>query len=179
MKFIKSVFFLPFVLALSSCMGDSDEPSTDKEWRDSNTKFIEEAQAEMIDGKPKFAKIIPDWDNTVFALVQWHRRGSGSLNPLDNSTVEVKYLLTDIKGDTLDSSYSMPDSLYRCRPNGMVTGFWLTLTNMVQGDSVTAIIPYNSGYGAANYGKVKGYSTLVFNISLDSIVAYETLPWRN
>lgn len=172
------VFLLPCLLIMMySCLGDSHE-ETYAEWRSQNITFIEDAASETIDGVLKYEKIIPNWNKSVYTLMRWHEEGketNGSLlTPLSNSTIDVKYLLTNINGDTLDSSSS-----FRCKPNEMITGFWIAVTNMVEGDSVTAIIPYDAGYGVFGSGKVLPYSTLIFNIRLDSIVAYESLPWRN
>lgn len=162
---------------LSSCFHDNDGDKKDySEWREENTKFIESAAIETVNGKLKYEKIIPIWDKSVYALMHWYneRPTKPGLSPISNSTVDVRYVLTDIKGDTLDSNSS-----FRCRPIDMVTGFQIALTNMETGDSVTAIMPYTAGYGEYSYGSVLPYSTLIFTIKLDSIVAYQSVPWRN
>ena len=175
------IFAIPalfsLLLALNSCIKDGNETSY-KEWRMENTTFIEDAATERVDGILKYEKVIPDWDKSVYTLMQWHNDRSltlpNGLRPLSNSTIDVKYLLTNIKGDTLDSSSS-----FRCKPNNLITGFWVAVTNMQVGDSVTAIIPHEAGYGSMGSGKVLPYSTLIFNIKLDSIVAFDSQPWRN
>lgn len=162
-------------LILSSCLGDNTKSSDYSEWREKNTAYIEAAEIEMENGHLKYEKIVPPWDPSIYTLLQWHnqRDESAGIPPISNSTVDIKYLLTNISGDTLDSSSS-----FRCRPSSLVTGFQIALTNMLPGDSVTAIIPYTAGYGEYNYGSVLPYSTLIFGIKLDSIVAYQSLPWR-
>ncbi|MDE6772396.1 MAG: hypothetical protein K2J49_07325, partial [Muribaculaceae bacterium] len=101
---------LPFaisVLALSSCLGDDPE-SDYSEWRTRNTDYIEKAEASTIDGVKEYEKIVPAWDKASFVLLKWHNDRSQTANrlsPLDNSTINVKYLLTNIEGDTIDSSY--------------------------------------------------------------------------
>lgn len=166
-----SISFIFSLLMLSSCLGGNDSSTDYSEWRNLNTTFIENAEKEMENGMLKYQKIVPPWDNTVFTLVCWHNDRSETLNkltPLSNSTVDVKYTLTTIEGDTLDSSAS-----FRCVPNTLVTGFWTAVTNMNEGDTITAIMPYNAGYGTTGSGSVKPYSTLIFGIRLDSIVAFE------
>ena len=175
MKILK-LFLLSPLLFLGSCFDDDTNYKDYAEWREENIKYIQLAETEIVDGHLRYEKIIPQWDKSVFSLIEWHNdknQNTGSIYPLSNSTVDVKYLLTNIKGDTLDSSSS-----FRCRPGNMITGFCIALTNMLPGDSVTAVIPSDAGYGASSYGSVLPYSTLIFNIRLDSIVAYETLPWR-
>ncbi len=50
---------------------------------------------------------------------------------------------------------------------------WIATTNMLPGDSVTAIIPYTSGYGISGSNSVLPYSTLIFQIKLDKILSYD------
>ena len=92
-------------------------------------------------------------------------RNQNKINPLSNSTCIVKYTLTNIDGDTLDSSAS-----FTCKPNNMITGFMAALTKMAVNDTVTAVIPYTAGYGVYGFNSILPYSTLVFGIRLDSIV---------
>ena len=176
---------LPFtLLTLSSCLGDDDDSDFDLDsWRAENATYITEAEAATENGVKKYEKIVPKWDPATFVLMQWHHRGNpvNKLKPLDNSTLDVKYLLTNVRGDTLDSSYALTangDSIFRCKPNEMITGFWAATTNMEIGDSVTAVIPYTSGYGVTGSGAILPYSTLIFNIKLVNIAAYDKVPGR-
>ena len=119
-----------------------------------------------VDGKLAYQKISPVWDKSFSILLRWHNeeKNPSEVTPLSTSTCHVKYTLTNIEGDTLDSSPS-----FRCIPNNMITGFMAALTTMRVNDTVTAVIPYTAGYGAYGSGKVLPYSTLVFGIRLDSI----------
>lgn len=179
---LKKFSFLLLSLSLTllpSCLKGEDGDNDYTQWRSENSAYITAAEAEMLNGQKRYEKIVPKWDPATFVLMQWHRRGNpNSITPLDNSTLAVKYLLTDIKGDTLDSSYSRTDSLFKCKPCEMITGFWAATTVMHQGDSVTAVIPYTSGYGLTGSGSVLPYSTLIFQIKLDSIIAFDKQPWR-
>lgn len=180
MKLKKFGFLLPLtLLCLAACMKDDDYKDY-ADWRNENIDYITAAEIEMIDGQKRYEKVVPKWDPATFVLMQWHKRGNSasSLTPLDNSTVSLKYLLTDVKGDTIDSSYSQPDSLYVCKPCEMITGFWVAATMMHPGDSVTTIVPYTSGYGITGSGSVKPFSTLIFQIKLDSIISYDKPSWR-
>lgn len=185
MKFKNFGFLIlpAFIIGLSSCLGD-DEYSDYKEWRQQNLAYIENAENETEGGKPKYEKVTPSWDKSFYILMRWHNdRGLtvDNLSPLDNSTCNVKYLLRNIEGDTIESSYSLTengDSIFQCQPNGLVTGFWTALTSMNVGDSVTAIMPYTAGYGAYGSGAILPYSTLIFEIKLVSIPSFETLPGR-
>lgn len=169
---------------MSSCLNDEEQEDY-LEWRQENLAYIDNAAAETSsDGKAKYEKIIPFWDQSSYVLMRWHNdrsKTANNLRPLDNSTCNVKYLLTDIEGDTIDSSYSLTqygDSIFQCQPTGMVTGFWVALTNMNIGDSVTAIMPYTAGYGVYGSGSILPYSTLIFQIKLVDIPSFETIPGR-
>ncbi len=163
------------IFGMSSCLSD-DKQEDYSGWRQENISYIEKAEAETANGKAKYEKIIPKWDKSSFVLMDWHNdrtETERNLSPLDNSTCNVKYLLTNIKGDTLDSSYALTDSIFKCKPNEMITGFWIALTNMHIGDSVTTVIPYTAGYGAYGSGSVPPFSTLIFQIKLLSIPGLE------
>lgn len=170
MKFSR---FLPLVIistlfVLPSCFEDTKELSDYYEWRDLNIEYINNLEAQTEGGLPVYEKIIPDWDNSVYVLVKWHndrKEDTNLLTPLSNSTIRVKYTLTNIDGDTIDSSSS-----YVCQPNNLVTGFWTAVTNMHEKDTVTAVMPYIAGYGYTGSGRILPYSTLIFGIRLDSIV---------
>lgn len=173
---------LPLTLALlSSCLNNDDEYGKDyAQWRVDNNNFINAAEAEMLNGTKRYEKVVPKWDPASYVLMQWHKRGNSGndLTPLDNSTIKVKYLLTSIEGDTIDSSYKQTDSLFSCKPCEMITGFWIATTSMHVGDSVTTVIPYTCGYGATGSGNVLPYSTLIFQIKLSEISGYDKPSWR-
>lgn len=170
------------LLLLPSCLGDDNTTDLNEyeEWRVENLDYLTKAAAETTDGKLKYEKIVPDWCTGNYILMQWHNDRSltaNNLRPLSNSWVDVKYQVTDINGNVMDSSYSNKtpaDSIFRMQPNGTVLGFWTAVTNMHVGDSVTAILPYDTGYGAYGSGSIQPYSTLIFGIKLVDIVRYET-----
>lgn len=165
--------FPALLIFASSCLKD-DPAETYADWRVQNEDYITEAES-----SGNFTKITPVWDKTSFVLLKWLRHGESpnKIKPLDNSTVEVVYLLTNIKGDTLDSSYRLnADSIFRVQPSSTCTGFRVALTNMNIGDSVEAIMPYFAGYGSTGYGSVLPYSSLIFQIKLVGIPALEKKP---
>lgn len=161
-------FLTAFVLILlPSCLSNNNETTDYTAWRNLNELYLDSIATDMTEGHLSYEKITPVWDPSVYTYVRWHNDRSqnvNKLNPLSNSTIIVKYTLTNIAGDTLDSSSS-----FSCVPNQMVTGFWNAVTHMNVHDTVTAVIPYNAGYGVYGSGKIPPYSTLTFGIRLDSI----------
>lgn len=185
---IRNFGFLAFpavLLSLSSCLSDDEKTYNDyTDWRNQNLEYIDKAKEATIDGVRQYEEVTPPWDSSTTILMQWHNNRSltqGNLVPMNNSTVDVKYILKTIEGDTIDSSYAQTaygDSIYRCRPNNMITGFQAALTSMHVGDSVTTIIPYTAGYGSAGSGSVLPFSTLIFGIKLVGIDSWEKPSWR-
>lgn len=175
---ILSILLTTLLIFATSCIKDNTIDYT--EWEQKNTAFVAAAEAERDDdGSLKFTRIVPDWAPNAFTLVKWENDRSlteKNLRPLSNSVVKVKYDLEDIEGRRITDSYSSTthgDSIYQCRPNQNIIGFWSCVTNMHVGDSVTCVIPYVSGYGSTANGSIKPYSTLVYHIKLVSIPAYE------
>ena len=61
--------------------------------------------------------------------------------------------------------------------SNMVEGWALGVMQMHVGDSCRIVVPYNMGYGSYSRGSViKPFSTLVFDIKLKDIYAYEVKP---
>lgn len=165
-------------LSVSGCLKDEDNISEEYvEWRDKNLKYLEEAEALTDEnGNAYYERIVPSWATNTFALVHWYNDRSlteKNLSPMDNSTVQITYELYNIDGDTISTSYASRDSLYTSKPYQNIIGVWAPLTQMHVGDSVKIVIPYQAGYGERKYGNIPPYSTLVYNIKLKAITAYE------
>lgn len=164
-------------LLLPSCMKDTMEDYT--EWREANENFVVKKEAEMAGGEAVFTKIVPSWENGSFILMQWHNDRSQTeqnLSPLYNSTVRVRYEGELMDGTSFGSStQASADGIYEAKASDNITGFATAVMNMHVGDTVTAIIPWQLGYGITGSGdKIKPYSTLVFHIRLKEIVNYES-----
>ena len=164
---------------LSSCLKDDDIDYN--EWEQRNTKFVADKEMERDGlGEPVYTRYAPAWAPDAFVLLKWENdrfSTASSLSPMDNSVVRVKYALDNIDGTRISDSYSARasygDSIYQCRPNDNIVGFWAALTQMKVGDRVTAIMPAVSAYGKVNNGTIPAYSTLVYTIELVSIPRYE------
>lgn len=160
-----------------SCLGDNDNSYDYTNWINQNETYMTRMEDTVgTDGKKVYEKISPVWAPGVHILARWHNDRSltaSNLVPMDNSTCEVIYEGFYVNGTLLDASYNhRADSLYSCQPNQMIVGFWTMLTNMHVGDSVTCVIPMNAAYGASSTSVVP-YSTLIYNLKLKAISAYE------
>ena len=163
---------------LTSCFED-DETTAEKykEWREKNERYVLEAEAKTdVNGKAYYTKIIPSWAPDAYALVHWHNDRAltaGNISPMDNSTTQITYELFNIEGEKISDSFSNRDSVYTSRPSQNIVGVWAPLTHMNVGDSVTIVIPSQAGYGELNFGDILPYSTLIYNIKLKAVTAYE------
>ena len=162
------------VTMLDSCLGKNvyDEY---EDWRETNDEWFQQQAA-----SGQYTKIVAPWDPSAQVLLRWHNDTMltrNNLKPLITSTVDVKYHLKIYDGTPVDSSYlstSPADSIYRSLVTSNVEGWIIALTNMHVGDSCTAIVPYQQGYGSYNRGELlKPYTTLVFDIKLVDIYKYK------
>ena len=154
------------LFVLPSCLGD-DNNTDYSAWRDLNMEYIDSLSLVTENGHFNYQQVTPVWDKSFTILMQWHNdpeENPNAITPLSTSTCYVKYTLTNIYGDTLDSSAS-----FKCVPNNLVTGFMAALMKMRVNDTVTAVLPYTAGYGAYGYGSIPPFTTLTFGIRLDSI----------
>ena len=174
--FIPSAVAVVAAAGLSSCLGGDDDSFDYNNWKNQNeTFFIRMQDTVGADNKKVFEKIEPVWAPGVSILAQWHNDRSitaSNLVPMDNSTCEVVYQVAYINGTVFDSSYSEIDSVRSFKPTETIVGFWTMLTNMHVGDSVTCVMPMNAAYGASSTSVIP-YSTLIYNMKLKAITAYE------
>lgn len=163
---------------LSSCLGD-DEEQTYAEWRKRNDEYMTKAEARLTEnGEKEYTRISADWAPGDYVLVKWHNDRAATarnLSPLSNSTVDIKYEMENIEGDSLGNSYSSSygDSIYRSRPNQNIIGMWAAMLNMHVGDSVTMVIPYHSAYGDTQRGEIIPYSNLIYRVKMKAVTKFE------
>lgn len=167
-----------FTAVFSGCKDNEDTVYSDySDWRLKNETYLKEQEERTEDGQPYYIKVSNDWaPENIYALVHWHndrKLTEKNLSPMDNSTVEVTYELLDIDGRRLDDSFSRTDSIYSSMPNQNILGVWTAMVNMHVGDTVTVVVPYQAGYGANKTGTISPYSTLIFNMKMKGIPAYE------
>lgn len=165
-------------LSLTNCFKDDDSVAEEyREWKERNDLYMAEAEAKTDEnGKAFYERIEPSWAPTAYTLIHWYNDRSqteGNLSPMDNSTVGITYLLRNIDGDTISSSFANRDSIYSSQPNVNIIGVWYAMTQMHVGDSVQLVIPSQAGYGERMYGGIPPYSTLVYDIKMKTVTAYE------
>lgn len=152
----------------TSCLGDDTNDYSD--WRAENEAYVTNLNTR------EYELIVPEWAPQNSVYIKWHNDRSltaDSLVAMSTSTVDIKYELRDITGRIIENSYSSSDSVYQSTPNSNIIGMWIAMTTMHVGDSATIVIPYPSAYGSNNSAKIKPYSTLIFDMKIKRIKAYE------
>ena len=178
---MKKLFFaLPLLpLLLSGCLKDDNGSIPYMEWKKQNDEYITRLESEVSAGTSEYTKFSPDWAPYNSVFIKWHNDRSltaSNLKPLSTSTVNITYSMTDIDGNDLGDSFSATvwgDSIYQSKPNQNILGMWIAMINMHEGDSVTMVIPYISGYGARAMSTIKPYSNLIYNVKMKKVVKYE------
>jgi len=177
---MKKIFFslLLFLTLLTGCLKDNDN-SQYAEWRQQNDEYITKLESQIVAGSSEYTKFTADWAPFNSVFIKWHNDRSETarnLSPLSNSTVNITYSIKDIEDNDLGDSFSMTawgDSIYQSKPNQNILGMWIAMVNMHEGDSVTMVIPYLSGYGANSRGSIKPYSNLIYNVKMKKVVKFE------
>lgn len=95
------------------------------------------------------------------------KEGKGAI-PAKNSRVKVHYKGTMIDGTEFDSSYERKEPT-TFRADQVIKGWTEALTMMPVGSKWELYIPQELGYGSREAGKIKPFSTLIFEVELISI----------
>ena len=93
------------------------------------------------------------------------KEGKGEI-PTKTSRVKVHYKGTMIDGTEFDSSRKEPTTF---RADQVIKGWTEALTMMPVGSKWELYIPQELGYGSREAGKIKPFSTLIFEVELISI----------
>ncbi len=177
------IFIIAALFVLAAACKSDEETTWDeyKDWREMNEVWIQEQSLRVnSDGTPYFQRLSPKWDPKQYILIHYFNDRSETLwnlSPLYTSTVDAKYIGRLYNDEAFDSSYNLRtwgDSIYRTRCSDVIPGWLIALEDMRVGDSCEIIVPYQSGYGAADNGIIKPFSALHFNMKLVDIPFYET-----
>lgn len=95
------------------------------------------------------------------------KEGKGEV-PTKTSRVKVHYKGTLIDGTEFDSSYERKEPT-TFRADQVIAGWTEALTMMPVGSKWELYIPQELGYGSREAGKIKPFSTLIFEVELISI----------
>lgn len=175
LKFIPALLvFLIAGFAFTACDDDDSEWDDYSEWRKANIAWLNEQAA-----TGKYEKVVPLWNDSLYVYMRWLNDTtltSGNLTPLFTSEIAVTYKGTLYDGTPFDSTYTQVDSTVTLLVNNVITGWPIAFERTHVGDHIEVLIPYQAGYGSQSLGAVLPYSTLVFDIILHDITAYEIKP---
>ena len=169
------IVFFAFFAALSACKKDDKNDA----WKEANTNAYEE-----ITKNPNYHELkTGSGPSGVFYKII--KSGTGTEHPFQTSSVKVLYKGSFYDGSIFDQGTSKNENPveFSLTGNGVIRGFSFALQNMVVGDHWEIWIPYYLGYGSTGYTitdylsgtyktVIEGYTTLVFEVELVSIVQY-------
>ncbi len=96
--------------------------------------------------------------------------GEGPLVSVGDKVV-LNYELKNIDGTILDSTYEHGEPFeFEHKESGLIKGFFEGLGYARQGTHIVLYIPYWLGYGEHGTGMIEAYSTLIFDIFVESVV---------
>ncbi len=165
------LFAILMSIASSSCNDDENTWEKYSDWRNTNESWLQEqVNKKNNDGTPYYSKIVPPWDTKAYVLIRYLNDTTltTGLRPMYTSTVEVKYAGYTCTGEKFDSS-----ERYRTKCSNVIRGWLIALEQMQVGDKCEIVIPYQQAYNENEYGIIKPYSCLRFNIELLDIPYYE------
>jgi len=127
------------------------------DYRKMNEEFLEE-------NSKKIEKIITTASGLQYEIIS---NGKGP-NPKENDKVKVHYHGTLIDGTVFDSTIERNEPII-CPVNQVIKGWYEALKLMSVGSKYKLYIPYKLAYGDSEQGKIKPFSTLIFELELISI----------
>jgi len=174
MKYLfRLLIFTGLLASFFGCNNSND--NVDEAWRTAN-KNAYDSIAKLPDYHALKTATGPT--GVYYKVIQ---KGTGTVYPLQTSSVNVLYQGTYYDGTFFDSGTSqngIPTTFLLSGDNPPVRGFSFALQQMVVGDKWEIWIPYYLGYGAAGLTNsyyqtvIQGYTTLVFTVELVGITEY-------
>lgn len=173
---LKSLLLLPlvlFALLATSCL---DTETTEEQY--AAFKAANEAYFESYKDSAGFSKLIIPTDRGGGYLYYKpiYSGDQSSHPPKYTDSVSVHYIGRLIDGTVFDKTYSGADPIWdnndnprKFRVNDVVKGWTEALMRMHIGDKWRIVIPWNKGYGSSGNGDISPYSTLIFDIRLETI----------
>jgi FKBP-type peptidyl-prolyl cis-trans isomerase FklB len=172
---IKKLYVLPvilFALSFAAC-DESEEVNKYANWQERNEAFIDSLA--QVNGLSK----VED-ERYKGSYIYYKKKETGPtdvLPPFYTSKVTMFYRGMYINGDVFDQNFSGDapsefDSPTTFGVNAVITGWTEILQIMRPGDRFNVYIPYQSGYGTSASSGIMAYSTLIFDMKMESITYY-------
>ena len=131
--------------------------------------YSEEEKSQFISEAENYAKK-HHWNYVVLEgglVVEILEKGTGTEKIQSGSEIEVSYKGTLTNGQKFD--ITEPGKPLQSNLKGLIGGFQLGLLNQVAGTKLRMVVPPHLGYGDDALDKIPANSTLVFEISVESV----------
>lgn len=179
-----SVFSLILLALVFVSCNETKEVDKFDNWRARNEAFMDSLQT-VYDTAPEHGGleyIIPENNKTVKIFYKKKIAKETGRSPLFTETVVAYYRGSYIIGDVFDQNFSGVDpdvdfdrpatwavqSFYTS--DNAVVGWADILQHMKVGERWMTYIPWQVAYGSSGHSAIPGYSTLLFDMQLQSIV---------
>lgn len=173
-------------LVFVSCE-ETEEVSKFTNWQTRNQAFLDSLQ-HVYDAKtdPNLEMFIPFTDPNTKVFYKRTVKNDDGDRPLIPYVVSVFYRGCFYTGETFDQNFTGKDpgpfdasGEFWVNPISMsnpphtipIMGWIETLQRMKTGERWTVYLPWNMGYGVSAQNSIPGYSVLVFDMQLNSIVS--------
>ena len=183
---VMAFFVLTSSFLVACSESDGDETDEYADWQSKNDTYFSNIYNKAKSDKSGKWKVLTNWSlndgaatDVGHVVVEVLQSGTGSGCPIFTDSVRVHYrgqlipTANHPQGYIFDSSYSGDLDVETAVPvkfavSNLRDGFATALQYMHIGDFWRVYVPYQLGYGAATQTKIPAYSTLIFQIYLDS-----------
>ena len=188
-------------LFLVSCKESDDSVEEFANWQETNEAYVNNLYSRAVKtGEPVKGSLtaIKKWSYNAddkqhnnpsdYIYVEVLSKGDGTVSPIFTDSVRVHYQGRLLPSASYTNGYVFDQSWtgeYDTQTNvpvkfavgSVVDGFTTALQHMHKGDRWKVYIPYQLGYGESANSSIPGYSTLVFDITLNNFWHVgETVP---
>lgn len=185
-RFLYFLLFMAPAFTLLSCSENEEEDDEFANWQERNETYFNDIYTQAIADQTDDLDTIRCYSltNAVttekddYIVVKKLESGTSlSGSPMFTDSVKISYRGRLIPTENYTDGYVF-DQTYQGDFNwesvhttstyfsSFVKGFTTALLNMTIGDRWRVYIPYKLGYGSSGSSSIKGYSTLIFDISL-------------
>lgn len=173
---------LPALLALTSCK-ESIEDSRYANWQARNEAFIDSIANRHANTSTREQLDSIHLLSAPGTPIYFKRKATAPADAADSPRytdyVKVFYKGTNILGEYFDGNFKGSDPIeagessavadskpFITSLQGLIVGWKEVLQRMRPGDRWEVYIPWTQGYGESGSGNIRGYSTLVFDLTL-------------
>jgi len=171
-----------------SCSESDDDPDEFENWQQRNDTFFATLEDSLVQGNGTWNKMKSfakspatdagsQTDYIYYKVIKTGYETTDTVSPMYNDSVCVSYIGRLLPTTSYPEGYIFDSTVYgkydlktnatkRFKIAELVDGFATAMIHMHRFDTWRIYIPYTLGYGSATSGSIRGYSTLIFDVTL-------------